>query len=154
MSVQSYRITVAAIVLSLGVALFPADRARAQCGTTDVVTTFCYIDFGPMTMRLCLKQLKWSVYTPTQPATRGCSPTLNQMSSNVTNCGYIVGQRRLYVSRPATGATMSGASTQIHRPRPRLSAERKRVPIHRSRISSAPSPIGHELAASVSVDHA
>ena len=107
MSNQPRRIAVAAIVLSLGLALFPADRAQAQCTTTDVVTTFCYIDMGPMTMRLCFKQLKWSAYTPTKPATRGCAPTLNQMSSNVTNCGYIVGQRRLYVSRPATGATMA-----------------------------------------------
>ncbi len=107
MSDHPNRITAAAIVLSLGLALFPVDRARAQCTPSDARTTFCYIDMGPMTMRLCLIQLKWSVYTPSQPATRGCAPTLNQMSSNVTYCGYIVGQRRLHVSRPLTGPTMA-----------------------------------------------
>ncbi len=105
MSHHSHRITVVAIVLALGIALFPVDRAQAQCGTTDVVSTFCYIDMGPMTMRICHKQLKWSVYTATQPATRGCSPTLNQMSSNVTYCGYLFGQRRLLVSRPLGAPT-------------------------------------------------
>ncbi len=101
MSDHSHRITAAAIVLSLGLALFPVDRARA-CTTMDVFSTFCSIDTGPMTMRLCFKQLKWSVYTMTQPATRGCSPILNQMSMNVTYCSYIMGQRRLLVSRPIT----------------------------------------------------
>ncbi len=108
---HSHRITVAAIVVSLGIALFPVDRAQAQCGTTDVFTTFCDIDTGPMTMRVCLKQLKWSVYTATQPATRGCSPTLNQMSSNVTYCSYIPAQRRLLVSRPLGAPT--GAYCEI-----------------------------------------
>ena len=96
---------IAALCINAG--LVAPRQAHAQCTTTDVVTSFCYIDMGPMTMKLCFKQLKWSAYTATQPATRGCAPTLNQMSANVTYCGYIVGQRRLHVSRPLTAPTMA-----------------------------------------------
>ncbi len=94
-----------AVFLLAGTALFPAAPALAQCEYPTHLRTpvFCYTYTGPMVtipVRACFAQLRHSGYTPTQPAYRGCTPSPTPTNtSNAAYCGYIMGQRRLFVHR-------------------------------------------------------
>ena len=103
------RLATFAAMLMIGIAGLSAVPARAQCEyPTDLRTPiFCYTMFTypnmTMSSRACIAILRNATYTPTQPVYRGCAPQFPMSPTSytgVTNCSYIMGQRRLYAKRP------------------------------------------------------
>ncbi len=104
------------IVLLLGTALFPGTPARAQCMVpTDITSIFCYPYMGfmvTMTVRGCFANLVHITNTMTMEYLNCMPSPIGTDSSNLTYCGYIMGQRRLLALRPYTG-TPTMAHCQI-----------------------------------------
>ena len=106
------RLKYLALVFILAGSVMQGEIARAQqCQEpTDISQVFCYTYTGfmvTMPVRACFAQLNFITNTMTMQYLN-CTPSpVPTDTSNVAYCGYIRGQRRLFVHRSFGAPTMA-----------------------------------------------